>query len=839
MEHSKSGEDFDVTNTEDLGRFRKNPLSFMVKLTASSARFYEGTDWRSYDKYIGSKIFYPQYTQNIKTELLAAPTIRAMSDSMARKNFLAQSEEARKKKGKRLEDLQAAQWKYVNKIVDNMTAQMESKSLIRFMAFIMNNLVVRLYNQGVHIRQDEFVALREAALKAQKENVSLIFLPCHRSHIDYLTISYILFRLGIGLPAIAAGDNLNIPIIGKLLQQCGAFYIRRTWGDDVLYTTIMREYMDTLLRQGHNIEFFIEGTRSRTGKMLQPKLGMLKLIFEPILLGRVKDAIIVPMSIGYDKVIESESYVNELLGTPKEKESLFQVMNSASVLGLQFGRIDIRFAKPYSLKEYIQTQVERRGPSFDPITIPQNRNTLLQALGYQVLSDINSVGVIMPTALVGTVLLTLRGRGVGRDDLIRRVNWLIAEIEKRGGNVADFDGKSTGQIVDRTIPQLKDLIGQRTDLIEPVFFAVRRFELSLYRNQVIHLFIGECILAAALYSSVKSDRAARVVIRPQLYEDSVFLSSLLKNEFVYGPQGFESNFDETVRELSDANVTSVVEVPPAHGSETMEMQKALMLSEEERRIGRENFDFYCFLIWPFIETYWLAAISLFSLMPESPVQPSPSGNDLAPDAWVPETVFMNRVMFFGRTIYYEGDMSYFESVNKETLKNAFTRLTQMGLILTYTGISPPNSDNAASFKPNAKTVWWALAPEWCATGLPAPPPLPVRVAGKAQSKTDDNGINSDEAISFKQWRAFRPDGKLWDMCERIGSFRREGKNRRDTATVSNRVIRLARITHMWTEVKGDSVSMKAKLEELQPHMLRIPLGEIEGVKRSARLRGKL
>jgi glycerol-3-phosphate O-acyltransferase len=142
-------------------------------------------------------------------------------------------------------------------------------------------------------------------------------------------ISYIFYRLGIALPHIAAGDNLNIPIVGWLLQHGGAFYIRRKFGEDPLYQDIVREYIESLLKRGHNIEMFIEGTRSRVGmrifvleetqyilgKLLQPKFGLLKHITEAVLTGQVEDAILVPMSIDYDKVIETETYVSELLGT--------------------------------------------------------------------------------------------------------------------------------------------------------------------------------------------------------------------------------------------------------------------------------------------------------------------------------------------------------------------------------------------------------------------------------------------------------------------------------------------------------------------------------------------
>lgn len=215
-------------------------------------------------------------------------------------------------------------------------------------------------------------------------------------------------------------------MVGSVLQHGGAFFIRRTFGDDPLYQDIVKEYIEALLARGHNIEVFIEGTRSRMGKLLQPKFGILKIVLESLLAGVVDDCIIVPMSIDYDKVIETETYVSELLGTPKEKESLFQVLNSASLLKLKLGRIDIRFAKPYSLRQWMDEEFNRRSTAdslFSPSSSLVHKNILLQSFSFSVLADINRVSVIMPTALVGTIILTLRGRGVGREELIRRVTW--------------------------------------------------------------------------------------------------------------------------------------------------------------------------------------------------------------------------------------------------------------------------------------------------------------------------------------------------------------------------------------------------------------------------------
>ena len=146
------------------------------------------------------------------------------------------------------------------------------------------------------------------------------------------------------------------------------------------------------------------------------------------------------------------------------------------------GRIDIRFKEPFSLAGYIAEQaVQRRGSKRPQQTV------LLRALGYRVLSDINSVAVIMPAALVGTVLLTIRGRGVGRNELVRRVNGLIAKIKERGGKVANFDGMEIEEVVEKALIVIKSLVSTQTDLIEPTYSPSDRFQLSFYRNQVCRI----------------------------------------------------------------------------------------------------------------------------------------------------------------------------------------------------------------------------------------------------------------------------------------------------------------------------------------------------------------
>jgi glycerol-3-phosphate O-acyltransferase len=212
--------------------------------------------------------------------------------------------------------------------------------------------------------------------------------------------------------------------------------------------------------------------------------------------GRVEDVLICPVSTQYDKVIETEGYVGELLGVPKKKESLAEFLSASSVISLQLGRVDVRFHEPWSLRQFVQEQQGRISnnpdqPNMRAVDSPAIRLRILRTMGYKVLSDINTVSVVMPTALIGTVLLTLRGRGVGKAELIRRVEWLSDRVRAKGGRVAHFAGAATSVVVDRGLEVLgKDLVGLVEGLAEPTYYAVDRFQLSFYRNMTIHLFIS-------------------------------------------------------------------------------------------------------------------------------------------------------------------------------------------------------------------------------------------------------------------------------------------------------------------------------------------------------------
>lgn len=759
--------------------FREDPLAFLQQLWA----YGSGSGWRGYTDYIGAPILYPSAAVEAIHRIVMSEAVQLRINQLAtaRANALLPDEAAPKsgtqrkayvlfKQRKRAEMVRQLS-DTTHGIAEKMVARLDSLPVLKLFAATVNNILGRLYHQGIHISLPEILALRHRAALAAERKQSIIFLPCHKSHIDYLTVSWLMFRVGVALPHIVAGDNLDMPLLGDFLRKGGAMFIRRSFKGDELYPVVIREYIEQILATGRNLECFVEGTRSRTGKLLPPKFGILSYIVDGFLAGRTSDVWICPVSLQYDSVIESETYVSELLGKPKESESLMGLLSgSSSLLQLKMGRIDIRFQEPWSLKAFIDAHRARRtgdrgaGATFD-VAKPGDRMLLLKSLGYQVLGDINRVSVVMPAALVGTVILTLRGRGVGKRDLIRRVERLRSRILHKGYRVADFGTMATSEVVTRALGLMKGLVAVHDDLLEPTYEPVKRFELSFYRNQVIHCFVREILVAATLYTIIKQGAPPTMgrpgfMPRKDFVDQVSFLSWILRDEFIFTSGRLEDTVEATVQQLVAEDVFAVAD------------DGSVGLSAKEISGGRETYDQYLFMVWPFIEGYWLAACALLCLMPDVDAPASMSEHAQLNEhvstgdeeirtatrqteiAWVSAKEFEKRAQLFGKTLYNQGELSYLEATSIAVVQQALARYQEIGIVLRR----PSQAARPVALM--------ALNPEW----QPAWEDIPlVPVPSQTTSPLD------------APLPARRPTqgGRLWSHLARLGHFRREGKDRRE------------------------------------------------------------
>lgn len=689
-----STNDADPPILEHGPRFRSAPVDYLKRL----GLFVSGSEWRSYDKYIGQRVFYNGFSDEIKEAVMASPQLRSKIESLVTQRLHVEQQEegleGAEDCSKRRIELLGQLEDVARTLTDQMICKMDSKLSIRGAFFLATQLLTRSYHQGIHVSSDEVTRLRAVAEEAAKKKQSIIYLPRHTSHVDYVALQVICYRLGLSLPTVIAGDNLNIPILGTFLQHAGAMWIRRSFGDDQLYTTLVQSYIDVLLQKGLNVECFIEGGRSRIGKLLPPKFGILNFLLESVVSGRVEDAIICPVSTQYDKVIEVDSYINELLGRPKSKENLAGLLSSSSVLSLKLGRVDVRFHEPWSLREFVQQQKSR----LSTLTAHQEtelqktydknlRIRLLRTLGYKVLSDINAVSVVMPTAMIGTILLTKRASsnngssresgGIGKSELIRRMDWLSSQIRAQGGRVSHFGGLPTSTVVERGLEVLgPKLVRVQKDLAEETYHVVDAFQLSFYRNMTIHLFVPQALVCAACYASESTTDEAGISYE-SLKSRVEFLSQLFRGEFIFPMAGFMANLDDTLAGLERNNVLRIVrssESPntTTAGNDTNDNSSILITHPST------TFTFYHSLISPFIESYWLTSLCLLLLVcPSSPAEPCSKPQT----ASFPLSELIASAQLLGKTLYAQGLLTHFEAVNKETLKNAFARFVLEGIVV--------------------------------------------------------------------------------------------------------------------------------------------------------------
>lgn len=313
--------------------------------------------------------------------------------------------------------------KRARKVAEEIAADY-SNAAINFLERILGYVWNRIF-KGIETRGLERV--RELA-----QSHVLIYLPSHRSHADYLLASYVLYHAGLMPPHIAAGENLNIPFgIGALLRRCGAFFMRRRFGGDALYTAVFRAYVDSLIRRGYSIEMFPEGGRSRTGRLLAPKTGLMAMMVESALRQRARKVLIVPVHLGYDRVWEINSYLKELKGAQKEKESVQSLLKATRMLTKSYGRAYLNFGEPIRVDEFADAHLPNWREFLHPQSEerPQGFSGMVTELAQETMRRINSAAVATPTGLLSLALLASPQKAAAEADLREQVGLLIALLQ--------------------------------------------------------------------------------------------------------------------------------------------------------------------------------------------------------------------------------------------------------------------------------------------------------------------------------------------------------------------------------------------------------------------------
>ena len=256
-----------------------------------------------------------------------------------------------------------------------------------------------------------------AKIRNISKKMPFVIIPCHRSHIDYLLFSYVLYLNNIQLPFIAAGSNLSFFPMGYIFRKSGAFFLRRSFRGNKIYSEVFTKYMAILLKEGLPLEFFIEGGRSRTGKMVMPKYGLLSMVIQAYQEKYCDNFAAIPVYIGYDRVIEEKSYLKELSGASKTPENTAEIIKTSKILRKRYGRVYFNIGEPIIMKSYLEAQEK----PIDQMTL-EERQSLYRKIGYEIVLEINKVSVVTPFSLVAAVILSHDRRGISHDELLDILN---------------------------------------------------------------------------------------------------------------------------------------------------------------------------------------------------------------------------------------------------------------------------------------------------------------------------------------------------------------------------------------------------------------------------------
>lgn len=374
---------------------------------------------------------------------------------------------------------------YLNEIVSDY-----SHSAVHFADMALTRLWTQLYD-GVEVHN--FSTVRELA-----KDYEIIYTPCHRSHIDYLLLSYVIYKRGMMVPYIAAGDNLNMPFVGQLLRGGGAFFIRRTFRGNGLYTTVFKEYLYSILSRNTPLEYFIEGGRSRTGRLLPPKTGMLAMTVHSHLRGRSKPIVFLPTYIGYERLMEGSTYVGEMQGKPKESESIIGILKTLRKIERIFGKVHVNFGEPVFLDDMLkkhgadQIKIEKND---DPV--PQEVSDAVNGSANAILENINRAVVINPVSLLSLILLATPKHTLDEEICIKQLdvyrNLVAALPYDERTQVTPLSGKEiiAYGLKLKLIKRIKHVLG---DII--AIEDNQAVLLTYFRNNILHAFVLPSLIAA-------------------------------------------------------------------------------------------------------------------------------------------------------------------------------------------------------------------------------------------------------------------------------------------------------------------------------------------------------
>jgi glycerol-3-phosphate O-acyltransferase len=512
----------------------------------------------------------------------------------------------------------------------------------KILTWLWNNIY-----DGVVVDGDGIAKIRQVSKK-----MPFVIIPCHRSHFDYLLLSYIFYKNNIQLPFIAAGNNLAFFPMGYIFRKSGAFFMRRSFKGNDLYAEVFNRYVRTLLKEGLPLEFFIEGGRSRTGKMVMPKYGLLSMIIDAYQENVVDDLAVIPVYIGYDRVIEEKAYLEELGGAPKEKEKATAMIRSGGLLRKRYGRVYMNVGEPIQMKPYLASQEKQ----MQEMTVSE-RQSLYRQISYKVVREINEVSVVTPFSLTAAALLCYDRRGVSLAELLEVIElfYNCLSFRKTPFAMTFFDR-------DKAIAEALNLFAQsglisrmgteeeEEEEVEEVVYSLeddKRLNLEYYKNNILHYFLSFSFVATAILATPED-----MIPVNRIHNDYVFFKRLFRHEFI-----FDDNKDslEDIREtLSYFYSQGMIDMFDRDEKQWIEV----------KGLGRTKLLPFSGLVQSYAESYWVVIRGCYLLKKR-------------PKA---EKDWLKNLRGLGERMFRKGEIRRAEALSQSNYQSAIRYLQDVNII---------------------------------------------------------------------------------------------------------------------------------------------------------------
>jgi glycerol-3-phosphate O-acyltransferase len=490
-----------------------------------------------------------------------------------------------------------------------------------------------------------------AKIRSVSKRMPFVIIPCHRSHIDYLLLSYVFYKNNIQMPFVAAGTNLAFFPMGYIFRKSGAFFLRRTFKGNDLYAEVFARYVKTLLAEGLPLEFFIEGGRSRTGKMVMPKYGLLSMIIQAFLEKACEDLAVIPVYIGYDRVIEESSYLQELGGAPKERERATEMIKSSKLLRKRYGRVYMNVGDPIALKSYLAAQEK----PIEQMTVPE-RQSLYRRIGYTIVRAINSVSVVTPFALTAAGLLCYDRRGISHGELKEVLDTFHAYLSFRKVAFAmTFADREKAVVEALNLFDQSGLISrmgaEEEEEVEEIVYSLdddKRLNLEYYKNNILHYFLPMSFVATTILNSPED-----LVPINRINDDYTFFKRLFRHEFIFDDKQSDSaEVAEVLAYLRDKGLIVAV-------------NRGENLWIEVKGRGRTSLLPFAGLIHNYMESYWVVIRGCYFLRK-------------GPKA---ERDWLKSIRGMGARMYRKGEIRRTEALSQSNYQSAIRYLQDVKIVV--------------------------------------------------------------------------------------------------------------------------------------------------------------